>query len=260
MKPPQHAERWLKCRRPVQAPRVRLLCLPYAGGGATVFHAWPDELPPDVEVRVLQLPGRQDRIGEAPISSVEAILEEVIAALTALPPAPLVLYGHSFGGLLAFELARPERRGALPPVELVMIGARRAPHLPVRLPDIHGLPPLELVEELHRRYGMPRAVIELPELLELILPSLRADLTASETPGFVPGEPLPDKLLDVPLVLFHGRQDASLEAAEITAWRELCAAPFELREVDAGHFFVDTHRAWLVREVAQLLSRVRPAR
>lgn len=255
MRPPDHAERWLRCRRPVQAPRVRLLCLPYAGGGATVYHVWPDELPPDVEVRVLQLPGRQDRIGEATLSSVEPILEEVIAALAALPPAPLVLYGHSFGGLLAFELARRERRAALPPIELVMIGARRAPHLPPRLTDTHRLPTMQMAEELHRRYGMPRVVIDTPDLLELILPSLRADLTASETHRFVPGEPL-----DVPLVLFRGLRDASIEDWEVAAWRELAAASVEIREIDAGHFFVDTHRAWLLREVAQRLAHVRAAR
>lgn len=255
MMPPAHVERWLRCRSPVQAPRLRLLCLPYAGGGATVYHAWPDALPPDVEVRVLQLPGRQDRLGEAPLSSVEPILAEVIPALAALPPAPLALYGHSFGGLLAFELARRARRAGLPPVELVMIGARRAPHLPPRLTDTHGLPTREMVEELHRRYGMPRVVIDTPDLLELILPSLRADLIASETHRFVPGEPL-----DVPLVLFRGLRDLSLEAWEVAAWRELAAASVEVREVDAGHFFVDSHRAWLVREVAQHLAHVRAAR
>jgi medium-chain acyl-[acyl-carrier-protein] hydrolase len=253
--PPVNVARWLRCRQPVEAPRARLLCLPYAGGGATVFHAWSDELPADIEVRVLQLPGRQDRIGEPMLTSLNAILDTVIPALATLPPAPLVLYGHSFGGLLAFELARRARRGGLPPIELLMIGARRAPHIPPRLSDLHQLPEAELAQALHRRYGMPRVVLEMPDLMELVLPPARADMTALETHVFVPGEPL-----DIPLVLFRGLQDASILPHEMEAWREIAAGPLELREVDAGHFFVDTHRAWLLREVAQLLARVPASR
>ncbi|HWO18854.1 MAG TPA: alpha/beta fold hydrolase [Kofleriaceae bacterium] len=250
---PADVDRWLRCRRPVQACRARLLCLPYAGGGATVFHAWPDELPADIEVRVLQLPGRQDRLGEPTLSSIDAIVDKVLPMIAALPRAPLVLYGHSFGGLLGFELARRIQRSGMPPVELLVIGARRAPHLPARLVDLHGLPDAPFAEALHQRYGMPRVVIDTPDLLELVLPSARADLTAVETHVYAPGEPL-----GTPVVVLRGLRDTSLELSEVEGWRELVAGPVEIREVDAGHFFVDTHRPWVVREVAQILTRVTP--
>jgi surfactin synthase thioesterase subunit len=248
---PVDAARWFHCRRPMTAPGMRLVCLPYAGGGATVYHAWPDELPPDIEVRVLQLPGRQNRLTEPTISSVDAILDEVTSALSALPPVPLVLYGHSFGSLLAFELARRCGRSALPPVRMLMVGARRAPHLPDRWEDLHHLPQAELAEMLHHRYGMPRAVVDTPDLLELIMPSLRADMTASETHRHTPGAPL-----EVPIVAFRGRQDSSVDVAEMAAWRAHTSAPFELHEVDAGHFFIDTHRTWLLQHVRRSLARV----
>ena len=118
--------RLLRCRKPLTRPAVRLLCLPYAGGGSTVFHAWSEGLPQDVEVRAAQLPGRQDRLDEAGLTSMSAIVHELSIALDTLPPAPLVLYGHSFGALIAFALAQRMKESHLSPQSLI-VGARRAP-------------------------------------------------------------------------------------------------------------------------------------
>lgn len=244
---PADAAAWLRVRRPLAAPRARLLCLPYAGGAATLFHTWPDGLPADVEVRAAQLPGRQDRLSHPTLTSLPAIIERLVEALAALPPAPLVLYGHSFGALLAFELTRRLRAAGQPPRGLI-VGGRRAPHLPPIIAPLHQLSDPDFKEELHRRYGTPRAVLQDAELMGLALPSLRADFTALETHQHQAAEPLA-----LPMTVLRGRHDTSVPAEDAAAWRDHAAGAFALHEVDAGHFFVDSHRPWVVAQVAEAL-------
>lgn len=242
--------RWFRSRRPPNRPRLRLLCLPYAGGGATIYHAWRDELPADVDVRAVQLPGRQDRLNEPALTSVDAIIRELIPALMELPPAPLLIYGHSFGALIAFELARSLLRTPMVPRWLI-VGARQAPHLPSRLPAIHQLNDVAFKEELHRRYGTPLALLRDSELMALAISSLRADITAVATYQHKPGEPL-----DIPITVLHGRQDISVSAQEAVAWQELSARTSTAHEVDADHLFVDTHRRWVLSRVTEVLRSV----
>ena len=236
------ADHWLRSDRKVNEPRLRVIGVPYAGGSATIFRPWQSLLPEDVELRAVQLPARQDRLKEPGIRSVDELVDRLTAAIEALPPAPLVLYGHSFGTLVAFELARRllARRLA---VRALAVGARRAPQLARREAPIFGLGDRAFLDALHRRYGISRSIIDNAELIGLALPSLRADFEALETYVHRP-EPL-----DVPVVGLHGRQDASVDRAEAAAWAEVTSGVFSFVEVDGGHYFVDTHRAWVVSKV-----------
>jgi surfactin synthase thioesterase subunit len=247
---PADAALWLRSSRPLgqQAPTVRLLCLPYAGGGATIFHAWASGLPAGVEVRAAQLPGRQDRLGEPGLRSVTAIVERLSAALFALPPAPLAIYGHSFGAVLGYELAQRLRATPSAPRAL-LVGGRRAPHLPARASDIYQLSDSAFKQELHRRYGMSLALLQNTELMQISLPALRADFEAVET--YRPG---PDAPLDIPLTVLRARQDLSVSTEEAAAWQQWSSQPTVIHELDAGHLFVDTHRAWVLARVADCLK------
>lgn len=242
-----NGERWLRSRNRLVSPRLRLVCLPYAGGGATVFHHWADAFPSDVEVRVVQLPGRQDRLVEPALQSVAQAVDGIAAALPMLAPAPLVLYGHSYGAILAFELAAKLRHTALRPRALV-VAARRAPHLPMSGVAMSALPDAEFKELLHLRYGMPRSVLDNHALMEIAMPTLRADFTAVETYQYVPAAPL-----EIPITALHGMQDPLVSREEMAAWGQVSALPLRFHEVDAGHFFVDTHRDWVITKVAAAL-------
>ncbi len=245
---PEEVARWLRSRRPLARPRVRLLCLPYAGGGATIFHTWSDRLPADIEVRAAQLPGRQDRLAEPGLTSVSSILEQLNTALAALPPAPLVIYGHSFGAILALELARRLRATSLAARALV-VGARRAPQLTSSAREMYQLPDLAFKQELHRRYGTSWTLLQDAELMRLSLPSLRADFAALDTYRYVPGEPL-----DIPITVLRARQDASMSAEEAAAWREQTSKLTTIHEVDAGHLFMDTQGPWVLSRVSAVIS------
>src|SRR5262245_156411 len=93
-------------RRAVGQPRLRLLCLPYAGGTASLYRQWPDGLPSAIEVCPVELPGRGVRLGEPPSSDLSRLCDDVIAAIDELPGLPMAVFGHSMGAKLAFELAR----------------------------------------------------------------------------------------------------------------------------------------------------------
>ena len=238
---------WLPARRRLEAPRVRVLCLPYAGGGATIYRAWSSGLPADVEVRPVQLPARQDRRHEAPLTRVDAIVTPLVAAMAALPPAPTVIFGHSFGGLVGYELARRLSAAGTPPLALV-VGARHAPHLPPLAPPIHALPTEAFVDTLHRRYGTAWTLLRDPELMALALPSLRADFAAYESYEHHATPPLA-----TPITVLHGLQDRTLTRQQAEAWGDLTTVGAAVHSIDAGHFFVDTHREWVLTQVRRTL-------
>jgi medium-chain acyl-[acyl-carrier-protein] hydrolase len=221
---------------------MRLVCFPYAGAGSTVFHAWPQGSPGNVEIYAAQLPARQERLQDAPLTRVDTIVECVAGELSRLPPMSTVLYGHSFGGLLAYEIARRLQAANAAPAALV-IGARRAPHLPPAHAPIHHLPEADFLDAIHLRYGTPLAVLR-SEVMALALRSLRADFEALETYAYVPGAPLESSV-----TVLRGRHDASVSADDAAAWQEVARGPIALHEIGAGHFFVDTHRAWVLERV-----------
>jgi surfactin synthase thioesterase subunit len=241
--------RFLHVARPVRTPRIRLICFAYAGGSATVFHGWHEHVPSDVEVAAVQLPGRQERLTEPPLKRLDAIVENVIGAMLRQPQAPCILYGHSFGALIGYQVARRLQQAGRPAHALI-VGARRAPQLPAPSPPLHTLPPSLFINELHLRYGTPLAILQNRDLMEIALPPLRADLEALETYVYEDGPPL-----ELPIRTLCGRHDRLVTAQEMIGWREVTRGDFSAEQVDAGHFFMDTHRAWVL---AQLADYMRP--
>jgi medium-chain acyl-[acyl-carrier-protein] hydrolase len=240
--------RWFHIPRLIADPRLRLLCFPYAGGAAHVFHTWPAGLPRDVEVCAVQLPGRAFRFGEPCIARMEPLIEAIDAAAIPLMDRPFALFGHSMGALLAFELARRlRRRGGPRPAQLVVSGYR-APQLPAPLPPLHTLPAGVFVPELRRRHGAPDNALDDPEILELVLPALRADFEIIETYAYAPEEPL-----DIPLTALGGHDDAGVPVAHLAAWAEQTRSAFEVSVFPGGHFFLHSAQPELMSRLAYVL-------
>lgn len=244
--------RWLRASRSLAAPRLRLVCCPYAGGGASVFRKWPAKLAADIEVRAVQLPARQDRFHEKPLLRVAAMAEHIAAALNVLPASPAVLYGHSLGGLVAFEVARRLHAAGVPPRALI-VGARGGPQLAAREPPLHTLSDAAFLDALHHRYGTPWEVLHNAELMSLALPSLRADLEAVETYRFMPGP-----VLEMPITVLRGTQDERITGEDAMAWQHVTGGAVTVDTIDAGHLFVDSHDDWVIERVRQVIDSVLP--
>lgn len=229
---------------------ARLVCIPYAGGGAAIFHSWPASLPPDVEVRGVQLPGRQERLRERPLTSMQQILDSLEGALASLPDSPTVLFGHSFGALVCFELCRRLASCGRAPAAVV-VAARRAPNLPRMVPPIYELSDDRFCEAIARRYGSRADLFRDPDLRAMSLPSLRADFEVLEK-----HEHLSSCEMHVPFTVLYGRQDDSVPPRDAAAWADV-ADVVQVCEVDAGHFFIDSHRSWVLQHVIGVLKDAR---
>jgi medium-chain acyl-[acyl-carrier-protein] hydrolase len=231
------------------ATRVRLFCLPYAGGGASMFREWPAALPTAIDVCPVRLPGREDRMAERSHTSLAALIDEVADAVGPFADRPFALFGHSMGALVAFELARElRRRGAAP--RWLFVSGCRAPHRQTSS-GLSGLPDERFVDGLNQKYGgIPDAILNEPELLEFFLPIVRADLSLVD--GYRHREEQP---LDCPISGFGGAADPNVGHDDLVAWREHTAARFEYEVLPGGHFFVRDSSAALRRRIEE---RLRP--
>lgn len=230
-------ESWVVRPAPQPEPRLRLFCFPYAGGSASVFRGWSSQMPRDVEVCAIQLPGREDRFAEPPFAQLAALIDALAVAIRPYLGPAFLLFGHSMGALIAYELARRLRsEGRHGPVRLY-VSAHRAPHLASRDPPIHHLPEREFVAELGRLNGTPADVLGNAELRELMLPMLRADFTLSETYVHASGE-----LLECSILAFAGEDDDVVESHAMLPWKEHTRGTFALRTLPGDHFFLHSAR------------------
>jgi medium-chain acyl-[acyl-carrier-protein] hydrolase len=255
MTTPSIIDPWIVRPKPNPQAHLRLFCFPYAGGGALVFRTWPDDLPPDVEVCAVQLPGRESRLKEPLFTRLSPLVQTLSHVLEPHLDVPFAFFGHSVGTLVSFELARQFRRQNAPgPVHLFVSG-RWAPQLPDPYPPIHQLPESEFVEELRRFNGTPELVLQHAELMALLLPILRADFEINETYVYTAGEPL-----DCPISAYGGLQDARASREGLEGWRVHTRGDFVLRVFPGDHFFLHSARSLVLqtlsRELTQLLRQI----
>lgn len=216
---------WVRFPQPNPQAKLRLFCFPYAGGGAVNFCKWPSGLPNAVEVCPVELPGRGIRVRELPFTGLEPLVQAIAPALLSFLDKPFAFFGHSMGGILSFELARLlHREYDLCPVHLFVSGRRAPPQVHDLEPPLHTLPESALIEEVRRLNGTPDAVLENAELMQLLLPVLRADFAVLETYVYAP-----EPTLDCPITAFGGLQDQEVNRDELQAWQDQTNAAFSLR-------------------------------
>jgi medium-chain acyl-[acyl-carrier-protein] hydrolase len=206
-----------------------------------MYRLWSDRLPADLEVCAIQLPGRERRIREPAFTEIPRLVRALADALPEYLGVPFAFFGHSMGALVCFELARLlcSERG-LCPVGLFVAG-HRAPQHPATDAGMRHLGDREFIAELRSIGGTPEAALEQPELMELLLQPLRADITACETYTYTPGPPL-----DYPITAFGGLEDQYVSAAHLAGWAEHTTRGFALRLLPGGHFFVDASQERLL--------------
>lgn len=215
-------------------PRLRLFALPHAGGGAAAYVRWRPALGAGIDIVPIHLPGREERLGEPPLTDWPTLVGEIAGAVAPLLDRPFALVGNSFGAWLAFELVRAlRRRGERLPAVLIA-AASAAPHRPTVGERLHRLPDDEFEMAVVSRFdGIPPAVRASRELMALMLPALRADITLLETYDYVDEPPLA-----VDIVALGGAEDRAVSAAALADWRRHTAQRFSSRQLPGGHFFL----------------------
>jgi surfactin synthase thioesterase subunit len=234
---------WWVVPAPRVAPRLRLFCFPYAGASATAYHRFSQRLPDDIEVCSLQLPGRGFRLREPGIATFSAILDAVAGAIEGRLDRPYALFGHSMGGLVAFELTRRLRAaGARLPLHLVVSASPPPQRVRPRALPLEA-PIAELWAAVNDLYGTPEKKAADPQLLELAVPPLRDDLRAFASYRYASAAPL-----EVPITSLVGSADPMVREGDAEAWRAETSGPFALHVIPGPHLYVqDMPDALLVR-------------
>jgi medium-chain acyl-[acyl-carrier-protein] hydrolase len=242
-------DRWLPYLRPRKKALVRLVCFPAAGCPASVFHGWDTKLPENLEVCAIQLPGREQRLGEQAFTRMDALVESLAEVLQPLLDRPLALLGHSLGAKVAFELARRIHKEESSRTVHLFVSGCPAPHIPHSDPLIYSLPDEKLIEKLRELGGTPQAVLEQPDLMRLLLPVLRADFEVDNTYSFKVSAPL-----DCAISAFGGTEDPLAPPPTIDGWREHTRSTFRCRFFKGKHFFlyerIDEVLAHISRDLA----------
>lgn len=239
---------WLIRPSGAAARRLQLVCLPYAGGSANAFLPWQPLLAPDIGLCAVQPPGRGARFGEAPYTTLPALVAALAEVLRQHVAPPYALFGHSLGSLVAFELARHCRAHGLPPPQQLIVSAGSAPmqRTPRRL---HELDDDALIAALRDYNGAPPSALEHRELMELMLPTIRADFALLADYRYRKEAPLA-----LPITVFAGKDDAHAPADSLTGWQECSSQPVACHWFDGDHFFLHAHGAAVVERINALVA------
>jgi medium-chain acyl-[acyl-carrier-protein] hydrolase len=241
---------WLAIPKPNPNAVMRLFCFPYAGGNSAVYRGWSDIISPTIEICGVQIPGRGTRIHEKPYTDLRLLVSAVSSALQPCLDKPFALFGHSMGASLAFEFANLlERNYRMEPVHLFVSGCR-APRVPGHSPITYNLPEEEFLEHLRRLNGTPREVFEHAELMQLMVPLLRADFQLIQTYKYHETPPL-----DCPITAFGGIEDEEVTPKQVEPWREHTTRRFELHTLPGDHFFIHSKQQMLLRVLTRELYR-----
>ncbi|QJE01538.1 thioesterase [Massilia forsythiae] len=224
-------------RHPMRTPRLRLFCFCYAGGNAIAYLPWQAGLGLDIEVCAVQLPGRGARTGEAPFSCMESLMRALMPVVGALDELPFAFFGHSLGAMVAFELARRlQGLGLAQPEHLIVSGCAAPRHRkPPR--QLHLLPADALIETLREYNGTPHEILAHRELMDLLLPTIRADFALVETYRYQEAP-----LLALPLTVLAGRSDDATGPASRTQWQRETLGPCRIEWFEGDHFFINDAR------------------
>jgi medium-chain acyl-[acyl-carrier-protein] hydrolase len=229
--------------------RLRLICFPHAGAASYVYRQWIAHLPPHVELWGVHPPGRGERIRERPFHRIEPLVTALMDHLPLDELHPFAFFGHSVGALVAFELTRRLHRERVIVPRHLFASGYRAPDLPMRRPPLHDAPRERFVRALERYGGIPRDVLDNAEMMELLLPAIRADFELAETYACDCREPLPCSI-----TCYGGTEDDEAREEDLRGWQHYTDASFALQIFEGNHFFPFQSKRYLTRFSSALES------
>lgn len=246
---------WIGYTKPNPRASLRLFCFPYSGGSASAFRSWEHSLPPDIEIVPIQLPGRENRMREKPFMHLTPLIQTLLDVLPPLLDKPFVLFGHSLGALICFELARQLQKQGGPQPEHLFVSAHRAPQRPLLQLPLHLQSDTNMLQELRNLNGTSEAILQNKELMDLLMPLFRADFSIYETYTYEHEEPL-----NCDITAFCGTRDTRVAREEMVSWRNQTDGHFILHTIPGEHFFIHTAQTQVLQrlshEVVQILNRI----
>ncbi|QUR67498.1 thioesterase II family protein [Mycobacterium spongiae] len=231
---------------------VELVCLHHAGGSAASFHPLRRGLQAmgsEVAFTAVNLPGRETRRDEPRHVDAWTCVRALADELDDLLARPHVLLGHSMGAMLAYLLTQLRISRGMRAPEAVIVAACRAPSMPTPLHDLPLADDHALAVELVNYGGLPAEILDRPDWLALLLPTVRDDLRIVRSYRHTGGQPLP-----CPLHIFGGLTDPLVPPPTLARWAAHSLQPQPVRLYYGGHFLFRSPEPELVAAVAHVVA------
>src|ERR1035437_3723645 len=244
-----YTSKWFLITNPKPNAEYRLFCFPYAGGSATAYLAWEDLLPGNIELVAIQPPGHANRLNESLLTSVHQMADQIVSAIGPWLNFPYIIYGHSLGSALSFELLHALNAKHFPSPIRFFSGGRGAPHATPRIPPIHDYPFEKFKSELKKLNGTPEVILNNADLMEIFVPILRTDFKAAYA---YRREPVVKLQCDVSV--FGGAKDDKVMREDLAGWQDHFTRKIDFRIFEGGHFFMDENRASVVNAICESIK------
>jgi pyochelin biosynthetic protein PchC len=227
---------------------LRLVCFPPAGGSASLYRNWRRWLPDDIDMLAVQYPGRQDRLNEPCIDTMDLLVTGIAEAFVQFLGLPVAMFGHSMGASVAHEVA--SRLEQLPGFTLdTLFVSARVPPKHIKPRNWRGQDDEAFIADIRRLDGVNVAILDDPDIRALMMPAIRADYCIADT--YRPRSLAP---LGAPVVAYVGDQDPDVSVRQLRDWSEITDAGFDVAVFPGGHFYLIPAEAELVHDVVRRLE------
>jgi medium-chain acyl-[acyl-carrier-protein] hydrolase len=246
--------RFVNSETPLSNDTVRLFCFPYAGGSAAIYNKWQEQVPDWLIICPVELPGRGRLSAEARPHSLVELANDIASVLYPYTSYPYSLFGHSMGAIIAYEAASYLEDSNPGNFCGLFASGCRAPFIPRRSPPVSDLSDRDFLEHIRNLNGTPPEVFADPELINFILPILRADFSMCER-----YLPLTRRRIKAPITVLAGDQDTEITKADVQAWNRLTSGAFRIIDVPGGHFFIKESEKITIDAICNELESFRAA-
>lgn len=243
---------WIVSLNPIENPKARILCLPFEGGKADYFTSWLPHLRTGVELLAVELPGHGERSKESPRTDMDDIVRQLLEASFAhLHDKPLMVFGHSLGALLAYELTVAFAKAELPmPKRLILSGYQAPTDTDSYFPQMTQLDDQDFFEDLVGEDCLSQRVLKEPEAVAMELDSIRADYVMRES-----YECRTHALLNIPVEVFAGSRD-KIPLGNLLEWQQVARQPVHVCVFKGDHFFIEDDKVTMLAHMNEVCDEV----
>lgn len=240
------AVRWMDSRI---GKKPLMICFPFAGGGASIFLGWKQALSEYVEVCPIYLPGREIRSNELPISNMVTLINELVSYWKFCKFTPDVVFGHSMGAALGYELCVALQSNGMQVPKLLILSGHSSPHTRI-LNSFHQLEDSIFINSIKSLGGLEPEITKSPELIEYLLPILRADFTLIET-----WKPSGVILSNTEIWTISGDRDEQASLDKMSGWSNYSTCQTSSTTIQGNHFFINKQRKELLAMLVQKFNK-----
>ncbi len=244
-----NTNKWIVIPQPRASAKIILLCFPFAGGSSNSFRPWVPLMPPAVELRAVELPGHGTRLSEPLAQDIKELIEPIARGILPTLDKPFAIFGHSMGALLGFEVALFLQQQFNKVAEHVFLSGHGAPGSPRHEPKIHHLPKPQFIAKIKEYNGTPQEVLEHEELMELMIPILKADFRICEM-----YQHYSNNKLMAPITAMGGINDPSTFREDLEAWKNFTTGDFKVRLFPGDHFYLLQQKVNLLKAILTDIS------